>query len=302
MRMEGKVNIFDAIDANKRNSLILMVLMSVLLFAAVAAFGYLIHLGDEGTFIAICAVTFYVLISYLGSSGIILSVSGARELGEREEPFIRNVVEGLALAAGIPQPKIWVIEDEGMNAFATGMDPKNSHIVFTRGLLRNLKREELEGVAAHEISHIANYDIRFATLAVVMVGAIALLGELALRSLQFGFIGGGRNQERRGGMNPYLLLIALVFVILAPVFAQLVRFAISRQREYLADANGARLTRYPEGLASALEKITAKPLVASASSTTASLYIADPLKRNFLSGLFATHPPVEDRIKRLRSM
>ncbi len=291
-----KVNIFDAIEANKRNSLLLMLFMGALLAAAVMVFSYIMGLRGPYLFAAFIPAALYVWLAYGAGARMILSITGARELQENEEPFIQNVVEGLALAAGIPKPKVWVMEDEGMNAFATGVDPKNSHIVFTRGLLRKMKREELEGVAAHEISHIGNYDIRLATLAVVMVGAIAILGDFAWRSLRFG-IGGG---NRRGG-NIYIILLALLFAILAPIFAEFVRLSLSRQREYLADATGAKLTRYPEGLASALEKIKGHAAVASATNTTASLFISDPFEKRF-AGIFATHPPIDERVKRLRAM
>ena len=290
------MNMFDAIEANKRNSILLVIVMSALLFLAVAATGYIFGFNEFGIIFALLMTAVYVFFAYGAGAQTILSISGARELDEGEEPFIQNVVEGLAIAAGIPKPRIWVMEDEGMNAFATGIEPKNSHIVFTRGLLKSMKREELEGVAAHEISHIGNYDIRFATLAVVMVGAIAILGEFGWRFAAFG----GRRNERKGGGA--LLAIALAFAILAPIFATLVKLALSRQREYLADANAAKLTRYPAGLASALEKISGHASVSGATSTTASLYIADPLKKSMLSGLLATHPPIEDRIKRLRAM
>ncbi len=291
-----KVNLFDAIDANKRNSIFLILVMSGMLFVSVAIVGYIIGLGYFGFAIALLATIAYVWIAYGAGARAILAISGAREIQDKEEPFIFNVVEGLAMAAGIPRPKIWVIEDPSMNAFATGIEPKNSHIVFTRGLLKGMTREELEGVAAHEMSHIGNYDIRFATLAVIMVGAIAILGQFALRYVGFG---GGRN-ERKGG-SAYVLVIALVFAILAPVFAELVKLAISRQREYLADATAAKLTRYPEGLASALEKIKGHATVQGVNSTTASLYIANPLEGKF-NGLFATHPAIEERVKRLRAM
>lgn len=292
--MEQKLNIFDAIDANKRNSLILIILMGLLVAIGVGVLEYVFSLGKSGFVLGLVVAAIYIFFAYHAGADTILSISGARELGPNEEPFIRNVVEGLALAAGIPKPKIWVMEDEGMNAFATGMDPKSSHIVFTRGLLQNMNREELEGVAAHEMSHIANYDIRFATLAIVMVGLIAIIGDFAWR---FAFM---RGDDRRRGSG-YILIIALVFAILGPLFAEFVRFALSRQREYLADANGAKLTRYPEGLASALEKISGHARVAGATRTTAALYIGDPFE-NKISGLFATHPPIDERIKRLRSM
>ena len=291
-----KVNLFDAIDANKRNSIFLMLVMSGMLFVSVAIVGYIIGLGYFGFAIALFATIAYVWIAYGAGARAILAISGAREIQDKEEPFIFNVVEGLAMAAGIPRPKIWVIEDPSMNAFATGIEPKNSHIVFTRGLLKGMTREELEGVAAHEMSHIGNYDIRFATLAVIMVGAIAILGQFALRYVGFG---GSRN-ERKGG-SAYVLVIALVFAILAPVFAELVKLASARQGEYRAAATAAKLTRYPEGLASALEKIKGHATVQGVNSTTASLYIANPLEGKF-NGLFATHPAIEERVKRLRAM
>lgn len=290
-----KVNIFDAIESNKRNSVLLVLFMSGIVLASVSALTYVIGLGDFGFMISVMLVIIYVVFAYGAGASTILSISGARQLKENEEPFLQNVVEGLAIAAGIQKPLIWIIEDEGMNAFATGMDPKNSHVVFTRGLLRNLKREELEGVAAHEISHIANYDIRFATLAVIMVGVIAIISDVVLR-----YVWHGGNRDRKG-THPYLLIFAIIFAILAPIFGHLVKFAISREREYLADANGAKLTRYPEGLATALEKLKGHSKVATAKQETASLFISDPFEKKLI-GFFATHPPMDERIKRLRAM
>lgn len=286
-----KINIFDAIESNKRNSFLLMFLVCALLFASILILGSIFEFGDSGFIISIILTLGYVLFAYFAGTGTILSISGAREVKENEEPFLRNIVEGLAIASNIPKPKIWIIEDGGLNAFATGMDPKNSHVVFTRGLLKNLKKEEIEGVVAHEISHIANYDVRLTTLAVIMVGAIALIGQFALRFMVY------TNRRGKGGA----ILIALLFAILVPLFGELVTLAISRQREYLADANGAKLMRYPEGLACALEKIKGHSAVANATSATASLYISDPFEEKFAS-LFATHPPIDERIKRLRAM
>ncbi|MFA5077175.1 MAG: M48 family metalloprotease, partial [Candidatus Micrarchaeia archaeon] len=213
-----KVNIFDAIDANKRNSVLLMLVMGGLLLMAVSAVGILFGLGDSGFILALLLTAIYIFFAYGAGASTVLSISGARELSEKDEPFLQNVVEGLALAAGIPKPRIWIIEDKGMNAFATGMDPKNSHIVFTRGLLNTMSREELEGVAAHEISHIGNYDIRFATLAVVMLGAIAILGDITWRLGFFGGFGRGREERGHGGGGAIVMVIALVFAILAPIF------------------------------------------------------------------------------------
>jgi heat shock protein HtpX len=229
---------------------------------------------------------------------MILGMSGAKEAKKDEYPFLYNVVEGLAIASNIPMPKLYVIQDPSPNAFATGRDPQHASVAVTSGLLSMLKREELEGVIAHEISHIANFDIRFSMIAVVFVGAIALLGDMAWRMMYLG--GGGRGRDRGGG--GILIIIGLLFVILAPIFASLVRFAISRQREYLADANGARMTRYPAGLASALEKIKNAGIpTAGANDTTASLYFSNPFP-NKLGFVFATHPPIDERIKRLKGM
>lgn len=237
--------------------------------------------------------------SYYFSDQIVMSMSRARPVEKHEYPYLYNTVEGLSLAAGIPTPKMFIIEDSAPNAFATGRDPAHAAVAVTTGLLEKLDRLELEGVLAHEISHIKNYDIRLSTIVVVLVGVVALLADWLLRSFRFR----GRRREREGGSEALFLLIGLVMAILAPLAAQLIQLAISRQREYLADASGAMLTRYPEGLASALEKISSdrEPLEA-ANRATAHLYIVNPLKGEGLRGLFSTHPPVEERIRRLRSM
>lgn len=290
------VSFFDAIEANKRNSIILIAVMFLLFMAMVAAISYLLDENICGPVIGFFFLFFYTLAVFYQGDHVILALSGAKEAKKEEYPFLYNVVEGLAMASGIPMPKLYVIEDQSPNAFATGRDPKHASIAVTTGLLSIMKREELEGVLAHEISHIGNYDIRYAMIAVVFAGAMALLGEFMWRSMMFR---GGGNRKGNGGV---LILIALVFVILAPIFAQFVRFALSRQREYLADANGAKLTRYPAGLASALEKIKNTNLPTSAASdTTAPLYFSNPFPQK-IGFLGSTHPPIDDRIKRLRSM
>lgn len=292
-----KISFFDAINANKRNSIILMAVMSAIFMAMIIAVSYIFDAGICGPTLGFIALLVYAVVVFQSGDKIILSMTGAKEAKKKDYPFLYNVVEGLALASQIPMPKVYVIEDESPNAFATGKDPKHASIAVTSGLLKMMKREELEGVIAHEISHIANFDIRFSMIAVVFVGAIALLGDFAWRMLFYG--GGGRKRDGGGGA---FVIIALVFVVLAPIFAQLVRFAISRQREYLADANGARLTRYPAGLASALEKIKAANIpTKAANDTTASLFFSNPFphKMGFLA---ATHPPIDDRIKKLKAM
>jgi heat shock protein HtpX len=236
----------------------------------------------------------YIAITYFAADSMILSVSGAREARKDEYPYLVNVVEGLSIAAGIPMPKIYVIDDPAPNAFAVGTSPQKASVAFTTGLLGMMNRSELEGVAAHELSHIRNLDSRMATIAVAMVGLVAILSDMGLRSLFWG----GRG--RRGGGGGGLALIGLLIIILSPILAQLVRLALSRQREYLADASGAQLTRYPDGLASALEKMkNAGTVVQRASDATATLYIANPLS---MSGIFSTHPPIDERIRRLRGM
>ncbi len=296
--MPEHISFFDAAEANKRNSVILIAAMFFLFMATVAAVSYAFRIGLCGPVLGFFALLFYTLIVFYSGDSIILSMSGAKEAKKGDYPFLYNVVEGLAIASQIPMPKLYVIDDPSPNAFATGRDPKHASVAVTTGLLSMMKREELEGVVAHEISHVANFDIRFSMIAIVFVGAIALLGNFAWRMMGVGFGGGGR-RDKGGGA---LILIALFFVILSPIFAQLVRFAISRQREYLADANGARLTRYPAGLASALEKIkTAGLPTRAANDTTASLYFSNPFP-NKMGFLGSTHPPIDDRIKRLKAM
>jgi heat shock protein HtpX len=301
--MPQHVSFFDAIEANKRNSLILIAVMFLIFMLAVSAVSYIFNLGVCGPTLGFLALLLYTVTVYFQGDSIILSMSHAREAKKEDYPYLYNVVEGLALACQLPTPKIYVIDDASPNAFATGRDPQHASVAVTTGLLGMMNREELEGVLAHEMSHVANFDIRFSMLAVVFVGAIALLGEFAWRMAFWGGIGsGGGRRDRGGGGGLILILIALVFVIVAPIFAQLVRLAISRQREYLADANGARMTRYPEGLASALQKIKAASIpTRAANDTTASLYFANPFPQK-MGFLTSTHPPIDDRIKRLRSM
>lgn len=294
--MPEHISFFDAAEANKRNSLILIAAMFFLFMLSVIAISYTFDIGMCGPVLGFFALLFYTLVVFYSGDSIILSMSGAREAKKEDYPFLYNVVEGLAIASQIPMPKLYVIEDPSPNAFATGRDPKHASVAVTTGLLSMMKREELEGVVAHEISHVANFDIRFSMIAIVFVGAIALLGDFAWRMMRTGMGG------RRGKGAGVFILIALFFVILAPIFAQLVRFALSRQREYLADANGARLTRYPPGLASALEKIkTAGLPTTAANDTTASLYFSNPFP-NKIGFLGSTHPSIDDRIKRLKAM
>lgn len=284
---------FDEIDANKRNSLLLIVFLTFLVFVAISAFSMMFDMGWAGFAMGAIIAVIYALFSYYLGDRALLALSGARPVSREENPYLYNLVEGLAIAAQIPAPKLYMMEDASLNAFATGRDPQHSAIVVTRGLAEKMNRAELEGVVAHEMSHIGNYDIRYMLITVVMVGLIGFLGEIILRSFLWG---GGRRGGRGGGM---LVLLGLALAILTPIIAILVKLAVSRQREYLADATAVKLTRYPDGLRNALIRIRDhyQPTRA-ATDTTASLYFADPIGKK-LTGLFATHPPIEDRIKRL---
>ncbi|MEM4633699.1 MAG: M48 family metalloprotease [Candidatus Anstonellaceae archaeon] len=289
-----RISFYDEIAANKRNSIILIAAVFLLAFVSIYAFSWVFLGGSElGFAISLLLASAYIVITYSFADKIVLSLSGAREAKKEEYPYLVNVVEGLSIAAGIPAPKIYIIDEPAMNAFATGLSPQRASIAFTTGLLSNLNRAELEGVAAHEISHIKNYDMRMATLAAVMVGLIALISDFSLRKM-FWSRGGGR---KGGGI---FLIIGVLIIVLAPFVVHLVRLALSRQREYLADATAVQLTRYPEGLASALEKVKkVGSAVKNVSDATAPLYFANPLS---VVQLFSTHPPIDERIKRLRSM
>ena len=293
---------FDAIATNKRNSYALIFLATLILAGLVYAIGLYFEMGRWFVAPALIVALLMTWSSYFYSDRIVLSMSQARPVTKDQEPYLWNTVEGLSIAAGIPVPRLYLIEDSAPNAFATGRDPRHAAICVTRGLLDKLNRLELEGVIGHEMSHIGNYDIRFMTLVSVLIGSVILLSDWALRGLWYG---GGRRRGRGGG-NPIVLIIALIFIILSPIIAQLMQLALSRQREFLADASGAKLTRYPEGLASALEKIAAdtEPLEV-ANKATAHLYIYNPLRdyrKSWLNNLFSTHPPIVDRVKRLRAM
>jgi heat shock protein HtpX len=292
--------VYEEITANRRRSLILISFFVVFLLFLGWIFGTTYGSGAAGVVIALLIAVLVSVITFFHGDRMVLGISRARPVDRKQNPYLANVVEGLAIAAGVPAPKAYIIEDSAPNAFATGKDPQHSSVVVTRGLLGKLSRLELEGVIGHEMSHIKNYDIRYATLVAILVGTVALLSDWMRRSIFY------RGRRKKGGAGSgIVILVALVLAILAPVIAQLIRLALSRQREYLADASGALLTRYPEGLASALEKISrdTEPLEA-ANKATAHLYIVNPLleHRGKLNTLFSTHPPAEERIKRLRAM
>ncbi|MEM3030192.1 MAG: M48 family metalloprotease [Candidatus Micrarchaeia archaeon] len=295
--------LWDEIAANKRKSWALVAAFILLAGFLGFLFGYVLADFLGGFFGLAFAGAFtilFALASYYRSDAIVLAVSRARPATKQEFPFLINAVEGLAIAAGIPAPRAYVMDEDAPNAFAAGRDPQHAVVCVTTGLLKRMNRLELEGVLAHEISHIRNYDIRFATLAVVLVGVVSMLSDVFLRSV---FRGGLGRDRKGGGGFVILLVLAVLFAVLSPFFAQLLRLALSRQREYLADASGAQLTRYPEGLASALEKIAKEgKRVEAATNATAPLYISNPLQGGFLASLFSTHPPIEERVRRLRMM
>ena len=300
-----RLNIYNAVAANRWRTVALIGLFT----AIVSVVGYV---GGEyftpGGGIALLPLTLGFsgvssAVSYFAGDKLVLAQSQAKALPADAEPQLRNIVETLAIGLGIEPPKIYVIDDTAPNAFATGRDPKHASIAVTRGLLEKLDRTELEGVIAHEMSHVVNRDIRVMLLVTVLVGTVALISDGLLRSMQFGV--GRRRGRDSGGGGGIIVIVAIVLAILTPIIATLIQLAVSRQREYLADASGALLTRYPPGLASALRKIGAdKEALEVANKATASLYIANPLKDKpaFMDGLFNTHPPIAERIKRLEAM
>jgi len=300
------VLIYDRIDRNRRNTLLLLVTFVVFLAGLSIAIGIVVGLPYPYAPLLIIPFLCFALISYYSSASIALGISSARQVTKEQEPELYRTVENLCIGAGLPMPKVYVIEDSSPNAFATGRDPDHASIAVTRGLLQKLESLELEGVIAHELSHIGNYDIRVMTIVVVLVGMAALMADLMFRLTYFG-AGARRGNRGKGGGAAIAVIyaIAILGAILAPIAAQMIRFAVSRQREYLADASGALLTRSPEGLARALEKIAADPdPLESANKATAHLYINNPLRehRSWLNNLFSTHPPIEERVRLLRAM
>ena len=300
--MEKKLLIEEHIRRNKRNTVIICMLMLLLLFAVIFSIGVVLGFPPlVSTAIGLPLAFLYIALTYSFSVQSVLAAAKARPANpqKREEKLLIYKVDEMAIAAGLPMPRVYVQESSDINAFATGKKPEEAVICATTGALQKLNTEELEGVIAHEMSHIQNRDILLATVTVGVVGAIALIAEIVLRSLFWG--GGGRG--RRDGGNPLLIIIAIIFIILAPIFARLTYLAISRRREYLADANGAYLTRNPEGLARALEKIKADiPDDPKGSKMVAPLYIENPFKRSLRDSIWSTHPPIDERIRRLRSM
>ncbi|MBU3964760.1 M48 family metallopeptidase [Patescibacteria group bacterium] len=290
-------------DKNIRNSYLLIT--AFLIFAI--GVGWVFSQAMDSPGILVFAVIFSVIMSigsYWWSDKIVLRMSKAKEIDHDSNRELYHIVENLCITAGLPLPKIYIIDDTAPNAFATGRDPDHAVIAVTTGILQKLEKSELEGVLAHELSHIGNRDILFSTIVVILVGFITLLADWFFRASFF-----GRHRGRDSGkMGGYIFIIAIILTILAPIIATLIKLAISRKREFLADASAALLTRYPDGLAMALEKISAdKEPLEVANKATAHMYIVNPLKgngngRNWFSGLFSTHPPTADRVAALRGM
>ena len=295
---------YDQIAANKLRSAALIVVFVVLVALVGYVFGQVTEWGYFGLGLALVVAFAMAWGSYWYSDRIVLAISRARAVDRNVEPYVVNTIEGLAIAAGLPVPRAYVIDDPAPNAFATGRNPEHAAIAVTTGLVRMMSRQELEGVIAHELSHVGAYDTLVQTLAAVLAGTVTLASEWMLHSFWWG---GGRRRggEEGGQFQLVMLLVALALAILAPLAALLIQMAISRKREYLADANSAMLTRYPPGLAGALRKIAADPnRLRVANKATESLFIANPLKDygGGLNALFNTHPPIEERIRRLEAM
>ena len=297
--------LFDQIASNKRRTWVLLVAFFALLALIGAAVGYLwLDSPFGGMAIAFIIGGIYAVSMIFQSTEIVMSMNGAREVSEQEAPELYHVVQDMAMVAQIPMPRVYIIEDASPNAFATGSKPENAAVAATTGLLAIMNREELEGVMGHEVSHIRNYDIRISTIAVALTSAVTMLSSMAGRMMWFG--GGGRRRNDRdddNGLGIILMIVSLLALLLAPLAATLVQLAISRQREYLADASSVELTRNPKGMISALLKLdNSQPMEHHVDDASAALYINDPKKKGGLQKLFYTHPPISDRVERLKNM
>ena len=296
---------YDEIAKNRRNSILLASILIIFIVILSSTLAYMI--SPEYIIlilpISLIFMAIYTYSSYMYGDKVVLSATGAKPAEGNDYIYLRNSVEGLSIAAGIQQPKVYVIESSEMNAFATGRDPEHASVTVTTGLMKTLNRQELEGVLAHELSHIRNRDVTFMTLVAVAVGLIAILSDMILRSFRYGaFSGGRKKRDKSGGITLVILAVGFFLAIFAPILTRLVQFAVSRKREYLADASGVELTRYSEGLAAALEKIkNNNGGNMKVSEAVSHLFFVDPNK-SALDALYATHPPIDERIKRLRQM
>ena len=298
--------LYEQIASNKRKTWVLLIVFFLLLAIVGYAVGYLfMNSGFGGVTIAMILGFIYALTMIFQSTEIVMNMNGAREVDRNEEPVLYHVVEDMAMVAQIPMPRVYVIDDPGLNAFATGSNPQNAAVAATSGLLEIMNREELESVIGHEVSHIRNLDIRISTIAVALASAITLLSSMAGRMMWWGGASRSRRNSDRdsGGLEVILLVISLLAIVLAPLAATLVQLAISRQREFLADASSVELTRNPQGMINALLKLeNSQPMTHHVDDASSALYINDPQKPGFLKKLFYTHPPISERIERLKHM
>ena len=298
--------LYKQIASNKRKTWVLLIVFFLLLAIVGYAVGYLfMNSGIWGVTVAMIIGFIYALTMIFQSTEIVMSMNGAREVDRNEEPVLYHVVEDMAMVAQIPMPRVYVIDDAGLNAFATGSNPQNAAVAATSGLLDIMNREELEAVIGHEVSHIRNLDIRISTIAVALASAITLLSSMAGRMMWWGGASRSRRNSDRdsGGLEVILLVISLLAIVLAPLAATLVQLAISRQREFLADASSVELTRNPQGMINALLKLeNSQPMTHHVDDASSALYINDPQKPGFLKKLFYTHPPISERIERLKHM
>ncbi|OGG24605.1 zinc metalloprotease HtpX [Candidatus Gottesmanbacteria bacterium RIFCSPLOWO2_01_FULL_43_11b] len=298
------MSIHSNIQSNITKTYIIMSIFVAFVVIVAYVLGQALGYGNSFMWIAVSLSVFSSFASYYWGDKIVLALSRARPADRKRDFDFFTVAENLAIAAGVPKPKLYVIDDSAMNAFATGRDPSHAVIVATTGILQRLERRELEGVIAHELSHIKNFDTRLMAVVAVLVGTVAFLADMFMRSLWWG---GRRSRDNDRGLGSILLLIGVILAIISPILATLIQLSVSRKREFLADASGALLTRYPEGLARALEKLGHdKEVLEAATNATAHLYITNPFKGKqfhaFFSSLFNTHPPLAERIKILRSM
>lgn len=298
------MTISSAIQSNVTKTYVIMSVFVAFVVLVAYVLGQTLGYGNSFMWFAVLFSVISSFASYYWGDSLILAMSGARPADRKRDFDFYTVSENLSIAGGIPKPRLYVIEDTAMNAFATGRDPEHAVVVATTGILSQLERRELEGVIAHELSHIKNFDTRLMAVVAVLVGTVAFLADMFMRSLWWG---GHRDRDNDRGLGGILILVGIVLALVSPIIASLIKLAASRNREYLADASGAKLTRYPEGLARALEKLGRdKEVLEAATNATAHLYITNPFKgKNFgawFASAFNTHPPLEDRIKRLRAM
>ena len=296
--------LYQQIASNKRKTVVLLTVFFLLLALLGYAVGYLfMNSGFMGIILAILIGLVYAVSMIFQSTEIVMSMNGAREVDRNEEPVLYHVVEDMAMVAQIPIPRVYVIDDAGLNAFATGSNPQNAAVAVTSGLLDIMNREELEAVIGHEVSHIRNLDIRISTITVALASAITLLSSMAGRMMWWGGASRRSNDRDSGGLEIILMILSLLAIVLAPLAATLVQLAISRQREFLADASSVELTRNPQGMINALLKLeNSQPMTHHVDDASSALYINDTQKPGFLKKLFYTHPPISERIERLKHM